>query len=1412
MTFYILTAILAAFDLVDPSSVGGKSRERLATESTMITYMKQKLSRTTEWKDAGLKSTVLLKWTLLLTETRHRDPSLETREGFKTTELETQIWNAVQGDAFTFLTAALIQLQQRSRSSTATSFAIFIELTPEQEQLREPPHEDFKLAVLNACDVLVRSVITYASSELRKIKQRQEDIVLASARFRSMTHSGQDSDLPANPRNDIATFYSFIGLLYSILPPERALQFWGATPLTENRRLTYLEVTETNAGRLPSFLQWAVWSTQTRDIIMTTALYDMLSGLAKGQQCSELAYNFLARGGGEVIPGSSLTASSSHYSTGSAVSWTLIFGLLESWAVSSASPKPHPSPQQNLGASFGGFGSSQFSHSQAASQQQQKQIVIGPNDVLLAQAFLRLLSTVVSCSVAVRLAISGNTHFRAIPTLVSLIPLGIPLELKGAIFDALAAFCQPGGGIAGVEVCRSVWMLMERLEVINVRANSSRTNGGILHPVKGVEVELDEVEAIHKLYPATIPFLKLLSTLIHTPKSLSLKDLVTDSEPLNTIPDSLGQPYRLPGIGPYISFVIDNVFGNIPRREYRRPSDRWQMNDLCLSFVERVLASYDLELLVSSGEDAALKREAIIPLLVHPGYDVMQRLLTNSQLQTSILSYIVDGVEGFEKGFADEEPHFRNTIVRVLRIVHRVLHIQDIFLDVLVPLLTEFDGSQFVGVAHARSYYTRFDQALSYGTQHIPAIAAYVVYPAYPELVLLAIKIVTQLSSTISNLTSLIERSSDSDRILSGFKQLLRVESFDDVDASETQAEQVTGAGAPDREAQEPLDQAIRLAILELLAQNTRPTRPYPTVGHFLLFGSDEQIQDPHALGARRTCAHVIFDLVNTGVPAVHGKGKERERERRLARQVDPLFISIPALAERCYQVIHQLCVHPRTSEATMRYLRTREDFFARHLAAIPFKAPETHEEPVIEVVYHDGSRVITNVSTLRSFMGVRSRILDLVSLDLHVLTRKGHHKGVLEVLQIIFGSGAMPGDEIFEWDADILQPFQDMGQSHLRIIEFVRSLSFDWSDSLAVHPVELELLCQLNLQSCIHVDGTGCEVVDRSALLSLLTLARRSLHAQGRITSGAHADKLNAETSYILESCAIENNRREVAYAVATGYEAWWRLLDITLTKCFQRLPHDRRENMLFDLLHVLPTAIRSSDIQEPTAVLLSEAVLSCITKLREDRRHQVMLQSAGGDTEAGSLPAERLYALLRSILDCILDNNRSELVRGNLYASLINYLHLIGGNDQMPSGDMSVDTFGKHSLSMSMSLSALSSREDLSLGESQATRGTPTPASRPGTTVSSLELGALATLKSVLERLVTIVSRDAIDGTEVWKTVAFMLLDSLAQLCRSEKSRMFLTSLVRYGILSNFVQGLKEAESQIQHVLKPDPGTHTG
>jgi len=50
----------------------------------------------------------------------------------------------------------------------------------------------------------------------------------------------------------------------------------------------------------------------------------------------------------------------------------------------------------------------------------------------------------------------------------------------------------------------------------------------------------------------------------------------------------------------------------------------------------------------------------------------------------------------------------------------------------------------------------------------------------------------------------------------------------------------------------------------------------------------------------------------------------------------------------------------------------------------------------------------------------------------------------------------------------------------------------------------------------------------------------------------------------------------------------------------------------------------------------------------------------------------------------------------------------------------------------------------------------------------------------------------------------------DSLVQLSRSEKPHIVLSALVRHGVLSNFVRGLKESDLRLQAVLKPDPGKH--
>ena len=90
----------------------------------------------------------------------------------------------------------------------------------------------------------------------------------------------------------------------------------------------------------------------------------------------------------------------------------------------------------------------------------------------------------------------------------------------------------------------------------------------------------------------------------------------------------------------------------------------------------------------------------------------------------------------------------------------------------------------------------------------------------------------------------------------------------------------------------------------------------------------DQTIQDPHALGARQTSIHVLLELVNAGILRFRGKRKEKGG---MGPPVDPLFLTLPGLAERCYRVLYQLCIH-------REHLTSQHAIFALERISLPTK------------------------------------------------------------------------------------------------------------------------------------------------------------------------------------------------------------------------------------------------------------------------------------------------------------------------------------------------------------------------------------------------------------------------------------------------------------------------------------------
>ncbi|KAF8584437.1 hypothetical protein K439DRAFT_1411162 [Ramaria rubella] len=1369
MMCYILTSTLTALDLPLSDSAP------LYHDRTFVGSFSKLLDDKSRWKYPRLRAVLALKWSVFVWTARHRDPELLEAStlppGFSDEDVEKRVWEAVQSDVFPFLSETAHILRPRGAIEDDRSFTgLGLKLNTEGDMEPSTIDEDFKLYVLRAFETLVTSFIISMSPIIRRIKHRQEDIGLASSRSNRPGTGGRpvyNEDGPGSvPRNDVAELFEFIGVLYTCLPPEEGVKFWVTS-------------TEPGEGKLFAFLRWA---TESRERTMISAAYDMLAGIARGRSSAEVAYNFLSSGGSPDRGHGGMLAGG-----GNVFSWGTLFSALTWWA--ETLPNPHAQHHQQ-GLNLSG---------------RWQQPGLSDAEALMLGSFLRLLRVVVKYAPAARIALYSMPDFRVVPTLLALLQHGIQLELKGVILDALAAFCEPGAGVQGIEICKNVWAALERAELINLRPGGSLAT-------RGVENELEGVETPAQRYPATIPFLRLLNALIHTPKSLPPQQTLMEYEPLETIPDGLGQPTRLGGIAPYVRFVVDTVLLRARNREYIDPSDKWKMIEGSLGFVERCLASYNLRSLLTINEEAISRNPEVLRLLqVHPGFELLVQLLTDSLLRKEIIDYIEQGVDALESK-AIKNPYFEKVLLRVLRIVHCVLEIQDLFIEMLLPLLTQLDGSAG-NLNFLASSIVPLDQLMNWSSHLIIKIAACTLYAEMEESKLLSIKILALLSEssaftamdqvtqtnkrTLDRLAVIFDRDEASNIISDGFMILLQRDSIEDSGASSELVDLSTGAGAPIASSSLDLTHAMRLAILQLLLQNTVKNKPAPNLAHSLLgFYPDPlhpnqlAIQDPQATNSRKTCLHIVLDLLNIGVPRT-GLGN-------VSSGASTFLVSHPTLAEQCYRLVHQLCSHRTTSTVIMRYLRTREDFFARHLSVLPFRVPQTVRGTLGHVDYVDGARITTTSNTLMSFLRIRASVLESVALELHVLTEMGQPQRVSRLLGLLFGGNT----ELYEETTldGLLHSFAP-GQSLIRIIELFQSFDLDWHDALTVEQdMQLHFFNTLDVSACLRADGSGCEIFDVDALLSIMHRYRRQMQAQG-VVSGPHVhEQLKNETRYILTSCTIENNRRQIQHAKGVGFESWKRLLDISLVKGFHRLPQDRRESILFDILLILPPAIYNGSTQQSTAIMLSEVVLSLVTKLRSDRQQQLILQSTFDDTFAAALPVDRLKFLLKSVLECLARSGSAELIRGNLYASLVNYLHLVeDARDQRHLESVGSENSFSHSFSESSSMS----RDGLASSESAG----PFTPGRSKEKRSELELSTLAIINKDVDGLVSVVSTDAIDGTEVWKTVSFTLLDALIGLSRLERPHRVLALLTRKGYLYNFVQSLKDVDLELQQVLRPDP-----
>lgn len=936
-------------------------------------------------------------------------------------------------------------------------------------------------------------------------------------------------------------------------------------------------------------------------------------------------------------------------------------------------------------------------------------------DVQFGKGWTRLLATIVRSSNVARTALL-QTKPHPLQTLFDFLNCDIPLELKAVVMEASTAFCTRKGD-ADEDVIGKAVEYYERISFVDSGLDTRHLTSTPIPVPIGWIAKMEYTEQDKFVYPLTKAYIRFLTSLLPDParRPIAARPRVTSALRRGTF------------------YVLDRVLLTAPARRYASEQERWELLEVVLAFMSKAVTAFDMTELAqattrSSPVAAALSEEA--------GFAVMLRTLSEPTIM-ALLASMLDSAAAIV-----HRPPYISVILRhTLRIYHRILTIQLVFFDVLLRTLADpaRNGNVFRLPVNLQS----LDHLLLGHLTNVNNMAL-LVGDDDLELSYLAVKIIAALAespvfsrgdifrgeytTSVNRLAGIIDASDDSIRIAQGFTA--KMDGTGDVtvkEAASIEKRLLRGEGTKLDLASLPL--VIRLAILNLLLDGTAPDAPGPNLAHFLLGfslrGHDFKISDPREPDSRLSCFSILLQhLDDSG-----------------------FCYTYPELAAKSAQLLHQLFSQPSTGRHAISFASTYTGQSAQQLLTLPRQCPASVADEDMGVARTGGSEVQTTAQTLIAYLDYQRWTIAAASLE--VFASQGRGATAAEIAQALFVDSA-PQDE------DAEDP--SLERRPALITDSLSSIDLQWIPSEQTVSSNLEFYASFAFDDYKRSDADWW---DLEALERSLTAHRKQLEKAGTITATTGA--IEAEAEYILRRLATKNLETDISIAKGSFLTAWNEVLKIGLTMLFWQISEERQEAVLFEILDALLSRI-TIDAAPGVLEILSESILVTVTTL-------VNLMS---DSEGVNLPTERLSAVLHGLVDAVIRSGTTETSRGNLYASIGQYLQLLTSASIPDDASVAVSTIGKEVVSGSL----------------------------------GLHRATLAVLGAKKDRFFNALCRDAMESRDVWKTECFALLGAAVSICPTERDRQILSPLTQGGLLVLFVRSLKDREMQLQACLTADPG----
>lgn len=1000
--------------------------------------------------------------------------------------------------------------------------------------------------------------ITNMPDTLRRLKAEEDD---QRRRIYSSVHAGLQNNIS---EHDLHLERFLVIISYAFEHHIEAAQSFWSDP-------------ESN---LYGFLQWA---SRRQSTPRAGAFCDMLRAISEGGECATSAHRFLLDEG---------TNTSARLRRSCSLNWTQIFNELGFYA---SKLREHP---------VAALPASHYSGKPKIDEIDEHE------SALMLECYLRLTSHLCYQSSVVRSWILAHPAFHVMETLFFLCSSTIPFRLRACVLMALEALLTD----KTVEIGTAVWVYLDHW----ISIGSSSTQGlpkGVKQPNTPARAE----EFLHNTVGATFEecnaFVSLLNALIApTPENASLNDALP-------FPEQLGSAYRMPGIEPYINFVLGKVFAE----RTRDVEDLFQLRILrwrCVDFLATCLSTFNEDLVIIANRstlsvDNAMNTSSLLAYTrLHPFARAMEWAF-NERVLAALFASAHQDITEVSNATADSPLVL--SLLRTIDVMNLIMDLQSTYLDIVRPLLKLQSTGRTQPVLNPSL--ASFEDSAATNLSIIVDLGLYV-GAGHLELALSSLKLLAKLSSSRklnaqsvtgpgqrlngNRLVAAIEKNSEIDRIARSLVSEMRFDA----------RELAQGAEAP--------GYFIKSAVLDFLNSCLAAIPDRPTIAHLLLgFSCDSNALNvnPDGLFARGTSLfHAILRLM---IEYPDGN----------AETMLPLGIQIK---QKGLQVVKTLFCSQLSSIYTLSELRSQDFLSNLFLSENAFDLNTSWDGRRLadpEFMFTDSA------PTLQQYLRRRCSLLEYACMDVRLVAKEGAPSLKAKLLSTLLGQVTTPdGEQLASLTIFDLLDFTDLDlPTYMQPpnLTYFATVNFNISDGSAIGPEK--------------------ELHNLKIVQELLTLRHNELRKAGQLQNPADEQQLLVEAQDILLYYLGDNNRQNLLFARSEALKAWVELMSLMMETC--ELDQASKTALILQALQIiLPKLDRVSPDDADEAIEIARLIQALM--------NQLDFKSASLDKgRAGDVANDRLFQVFRTSLRAIHAANGNATFRETLYS--VCYRYLVGMAD---------------------------------------------------------------------------------------------------------------------------------------------------